>query len=230
MATSIAELQEIVAHNSVSMGELHALMKEVHLAQKETDQEIKRTQREVRLAQQEMWLAHKETELSMQELQRVHRETELAVHKLTKSVGGLNNDIGEIVEMIVLPGLKQKINDFNHCFTIGSPRKEFSKKNGEPLTEVDLLLENCEEVMVVEVKTQFSTKWMKRFIKKLEILRKNEAITGMAGKVMYAAAAGISFDAEALDMVEEQRMYLVQIEEDSDRINITPPKGKAGIW
>jgi CRISPR/Cas system-associated exonuclease Cas4 (RecB family) len=166
---------------------------------------------------------------SHKKLAESQRETERQMQRLEKNMGGLNNSIGEIVEMIVIPGVKEKMNAFRHTFTMASPGKEYSDVDGSTLTQVDLLLENCDEVMVVEVKTQVSRKWVERHLKRLELLRKRERITGMTGKTMYAAVAGIGFDEEARELAANNGMYLIDIHEDSERIDVTPPK-EVGTW
>jgi hypothetical protein len=167
--------------------------------------------------------------VTMVELAAEHKETERQMQRLEKNMGGLNNSIGEIVEMIVIPGVKEKMNAFRHTFTMASPGKEYSDVDGSTLTEVDLLLENCDEVMVVEVKTQVSRKWVERHLKRLGLLRKRERITGMTGKTMYAAVAGIGFDEEARELAANHGMYLIDIHEDSERIDVTPP-AEVGTW
>jgi hypothetical protein len=152
------------------------------------------------------------------------KEMERVIQRLEKNMGGLNNSIGEIVEMIVIPGVKEKMNVFGYTFTMASPGKEYSDTDGSTLTEVDLLLENCDEVMVVEVKTQVSKKWVERHLKRLELLRKKERITGMIGKTMYAAVAGISFDEDARELAFDKGMYLIDINEDTERIDVKPPE------
>ncbi|MDR0330921.1 MAG: hypothetical protein LBH93_04340 [Chitinispirillales bacterium] len=142
---------------------------------------------------------------------------------VTRQMGGLNNSIGEIVEMIIIPGVKENMNALGHNFNIASPRKEFSGADGASLTEVDLLLENCEAVMAVEVKTRFAVKWVERHLTRLELLRKNERITGMRGKTMYAAVAGMHFDADARELAGENGMYIIEIEEDSERVSVVTP-------
>jgi len=173
--------------------------------------------------------SQKKWEETRKELAETHKETERLMQRLEKNMGGLNNSIGEIVEMIVIPGVKEKMNAFRHTFTMASPRKEYSDTDGSTLTEVDLLLENCDEVMVVEVKTQVSKKWVERHLKRLEILRQKERITGMTGKTMYAAVAGIGFDEEARELAAKSGMYLIDINEDTERIDIKAPD-EAGTW
>jgi len=216
--TSMAMLEDIVAQIGVSM-------KELAEQQKRTDRALEGLAEE-----------HKKTERSLESLAEERKNTERSVELLTKSVdrvtknmGGLNNSVGEIVEIIIIPGVKEKMNAYKHNFTMASPGKEYSDVDGSTLTEVDLLLENCDEVMVVEVKTQVSVKWVNKHLNRLALLRKKERITGMTGKTIYAAVAGISFDDEARALAVENGMYLIEIEEDNERINIIPPVN-VGTW
>jgi len=118
---------------------------------------------------------------------------------------------------------------FKHPFTIFSPDKEYSNTDGSKLTKVDLLLENCDEVMVVDVKSRVSLKWLNRHLECLKLLREKEPITGMSGKTMYAAFVGIVFDEDARELAANSGMYLIDINEDTERINVTPPD-KVGTW
>jgi CRISPR/Cas system-associated exonuclease Cas4 (RecB family) len=203
--TTMATLEDIVAQLGVTMVE------------------TRKEWAESRAESQKEWAE------TRKEMAETHKETERLMQRIEKNMGGLNNSIGEIVEMIVIPGVKEKMNVFKHNFTMASPRKEYSDTDGSTLTEVDLLLENCDEVMVVEVKTQVSIKWVERHLKRLGILRKKERITGMTGKTMYAAVAGIGFDDEARELAANNGMYLIDIHEDSERVDVTPPK-EVGTW
>jgi hypothetical protein len=210
--TTMATLEDIVAQLGLTMVE----------SQKKWEENQAKSQKEREESQ-------KEWEKLRKELAESHKETERQMQRMEKNIGGLGNSIGEIVEMIVIPGTKKKMNALGHNFTMASPGKEYSDTDGSKLTEVDLLLENCDYVMVVEVKTQVSIKWVERHLKRLELLRKKERITGMTGKTMYAAVAGIGFDEEARELAANHGMYLIDIHEDTERIDVTPPK-EAGTW
>jgi hypothetical protein len=132
--------------------------------------------------------------------------------------------------MILLAGLLKKMNELNHNFTMSSPQKKFSR-DGELFAEIDLLLENYDEVMAVEAKARFKLGDMNKFLRRIELLRENESITGVAGKTIYAAAAAISFDPPARLLAIEKGMYLINIDQDSDNIEVIPPdNGKIGRW
>jgi hypothetical protein len=177
--------------------------------------------------------AQQETERLLQETQRGLQKMERSVEKLSGNVGGLGNDIGEVIEMIVLPGLKKEMNKYNHKFNMASPGKIFDKSDGSTLTEVDLFLENCEEVMVVEVKTNFTIGDMKWLLNRVKLLRKNEATTGLIGRTIYTAVAGLGIDENARIFAEEKGMYIVKIDDDYDNNKLVvfpPPEGKIGTW
>jgi len=207
-------------------GEMAESRRETDLALQETQRVLQKTLKELR---GEMAESRRETDLSQQKTERTLRKM---IDELGGNMGGVNQRLGEIVELVVLPGLMKAMNDYGHKFTMSSPRKKFSK-NGRQLAEVDLLLENCEEVMVVEAKSRFKTGEMNGFLAQLELLRKNEKIAGMAGKTIYAAAAGIGFDPEVRKIAKSKGIYLVDIsvDYDNEKLKITPPpKGKAGKW
>jgi hypothetical protein len=97
------------------------------------------------------------------------------------------------------------------------------------LTEIDLLLENGEESMAVEIKTDLSVKWVNKHLERLKLLRKHENITGLRGKTLYGAAAGISIDSEAKDLALENGMYVIRMIEDEERLEVfVPPRGYIG--
>ena len=216
--TSITTLEDIVAQIGISIERLAEEHREIAELQKKTE-----------LTMEGLVEGRKNADRSLELLTKTVDRVTKNVDRVTKNMGGLNNSVGEIVEMIVIPGVKEKMNAYNHNFTMASPGKEYSDVDGSTLTEVDLLLENCDEVMVVEVKTQVSVKWVNRHLKRLELLREKERITGMTGKTIYAAVAGIGFDEEARALTVENGMYLIEIEEEKERIKIIPPL-KVGTW
>jgi len=162
-------------------------------------------------------------------LDKMYQKREEDRDVLDKWIGYFGNSIGNIVEMVLIPGIKKKINDFGHSFNSLSPRKQFYNANGKTYAEVDLFLENGEEVMVVEVKTQMSVKEVERQIKRLELLRKNEA-GSLKGKIIYSAVAGLQIDEDAREMALGLGMYVVEMVEDTKSVNVIKPSGKLGTW
>jgi hypothetical protein len=202
MAKSFEKLQEIVTETAVAAGKVGITTDELGGRQEETRR------------------YHQETE-------RVLRET---MKELSDNDGNVDRRLGEIVEAAVLPGLMKKMYRLKHNFTIASPQKKFSK-DGEMFAEISLVLENCDEVMAVETKARFKLGDIDDFLRSIELLRENENITDTAGKVIYAAVAAIGFDKPARRLAQKSGMYLIDIDQDNDRIKVIPPsKGKVGKW
>ncbi len=185
---------------------------------------------------------HAKTEAALQRLSAAHLKTEAAQQKteaalkdlsqtVNNGVGGLRVSIGSITEMVLLPGLANKMRAFGHIFTKAAPNNLFKRADGSKLAEVDLYLENCGSVMVVETKTLFDDKGVNGLLERVGKLRTNEKIAGVENKTIYAAAAGVDFTPEARRMIKESGIYLVQISEDNDRIDVESlPIDEAGKW
>jgi len=238
MPTSIAEIQEITAQNSISIKELILAQKETERVLRETERVLRESSqetervlredtRELKLVQQETELAQQKTELALQELDKAMKRT-------TNQIGGIGNRMGEIAEMVLLPGLVQEINKYHdHKFTKISHRNRYKKLGGGNFAEIDLELRNGEEIMFVEVKSDVSTKSINTFIDRITTLRQNEAVTELVGKTIFAAIAGIHFNNEARDIVGKYGMYLIEVNDDyeSDKLVITPPPDdNIGTW
>jgi len=198
--------------------------------------------REGLLSFEELWAIAQRTSLDLKEIKEMQKETDKLMRenalemkknadRLDKQLGCIGRSMGEIVELVVIPGVRKKMNAYGHCFTRIGPNRIVYKGNGKTLTEIDLMLENGEESMAVEVKTDLSEKWVNWHLERLRLLRKHENITGLKGKVLYGAVAGISIDKEARYLALKNGMYVISIIEDEDRLEVTAPaKGKLGKW
>jgi len=221
------------------------VQQETALAQQKTEraqQELVLAQQKTELAQQKTELVQQETKRAHQEMARAHQEMEIALKEAQESIrefsrsvnyglGGVRNSIGHIVEMVLLPGLSAKMNALGHKFTHKSYGDVFEREDGSKLAEIDLYLENGREVMVVEAKTHFEEKDVTALLERVQKLRKNEKLTGVAGKTIYAAAAGVTFEPKAYQMIEENGIYLVEVNEENDKIKVKEISiEEAGKW
>ncbi len=169
------------------------------------------------------------------ETERFQQKTQETVDKLTNSInfgfGRVRNSIGHIIEMVLLPGLSTKINALGHIFTKASYGNVFKRADGSALAEIDLYLENGHEVMVVEAKTLFEEKDVTALLERVQKLRKDETLTGVKNKTIYAAAAGVNFTREARRIIEEKGIYSVEVNEENDRIKVQKISiDQAGKW
>jgi hypothetical protein len=169
-----------------------------------------------------------EADRSRQEVDRQLIMLREEIRDLGRQLGYVGRSIGEMVELLLVPGICEKMNLFGHNFTVISPNKKF-KKDKRYLTEIDLFLENCEEIMAVEIKTHLDVRWVGGHLQRLKLLRENESITGLSGKVLYAAVAGIIIDADARVLALDNGMYVIDMIEDEDRIEVIAPD-ESGRW
>lgn len=200
----------------------------------ETDRQIKETDRQIKETSEQM----KETDHQMKETDRRFKEAEWRMSKFDErmsrfgdQLGYFGRSLGEVSELLVVPGLCKKMNALGHGFTRMGPNKIYSRENGKTLTEVDLMLDNSEEAMAVEIKTDLSVKWVSKHLNRLELLRKNENVSGVKGKVLYGAVAGITIDEDARDLALEKGMYVVQLMDDDEKLEVMAPEEvHVGRW
>jgi hypothetical protein len=188
---------------------------------------VKETSRELRQTTREL---NESLEKTTREMRQTTKELAESVDKLNKNVGGVNNSLGKVTELVLLPGLMENLNSqFGYQFDNISPNKIFTA-GGNQYAEVDLFLENGEAVMAIEAKTRVKESEMNAFLKSLNELRQHEAKAGVVGKTIYAAVAGISFDNNARKLVAANGMYLVELNHSNALVTIKPPAGEIGKW
>ncbi|MCL2183493.1 MAG: hypothetical protein FWB85_08500 [Chitinispirillia bacterium] len=189
-----------------------------------------RTETERALAQNrtetERILAERRTETE-RILAESRAETERVMRQWASRVG---NDIGYIVEVVLVPGIREKMNEFGHNFNRLSTRHEFYRKNGTRLTEVDVLLENGDESMAVEVKTRLTEDAVRDHVEQLNTLRENETDANLTGKTLYSAVAGLHIDEKARKLALSLGMYVVELYEDKSFISVIKPDVTVGTW
>ncbi|MCL2183449.1 MAG: hypothetical protein FWB85_08275 [Chitinispirillia bacterium] len=203
MATSMEEIREILAEMGRSMAESDKRRIETERILAENRAETERIVAESRA-----------------EMQR-------AVREWSSRVG---NEIGYIVEVVLVPGITEKMNEHGHNFNRLSIRHVYYRADKKKLAEVDALLENGDETMVVEVKTTLTGDKVLACVEKLKRLRKNENITNLTGKKLFAAVAGLNIAEEARELALSLGMYVVEIYEDKSFISVIKPKVKVGMW
>jgi len=155
-----------------------------------------------------------------------------AVEGMEKLDGRWGNRIGDLTETILVPGLRVVMNRFGHDFASLSPnRKFYIKEDGveRRLTEIDLYLENGDETMAVEVKTQMRPGDVLEHLEQLELLRKHEGIVGLKGKKLLGAMAGLDILVKARKLALDSGLYLIEMVEDTKYVNVVePPAGVRG--
>jgi len=168
--------------------------------------------------------------------QKSREETDKALQKLTadirqmsKSVGHVGQDIGELMEFIVIPKIRLAMNAAGkHIFNTMQTEKKLKKIDAlgekKTLTEVDVLLYGDTEVMAVETKSHLVTRDVKDHIDRLEVLRQNEDLIDIVDKKLVGAVVGAIVDDGAKDFALNNGLYVVTIREEEDKLNIEKPE------
>jgi len=157
------------------------------------------------------------------------KQTAALIKEQSKNLGSVSNDIGELMEFIVIPKIRLAMNAVgNHTFkTMLTERKlkkidELDEK--KTITEVDVLLYGDTEVMAVETKSHLVTRDVRKHIERLDILRQNEDLIDIKGKKLIGAVVGAIVDDGAKDLALEEGLYVVKIREEENKLDIKKPE------
>jgi chromosome segregation ATPase len=158
------------------------------------------------------------------------RKTYAIVRELSQNMGGLNTSFGCVVELVVIPKLRSAIN--TACgFTFSAEKVLVDKDyivimDGEkkPVGEIDMFLLDDTNAMAVEIKAQLNPTHVANHIAKLEKLRVHQEKAGIVGKKLFGAMAGIYIDPKAKTLALEKGLYIVEIREEEDKLNVERPE------
>ncbi|MDR0447788.1 MAG: DUF3782 domain-containing protein [Treponema sp.] len=164
---------------------------------------------------EKVWTMFQETDRKFQETDRRMKETD-------KRIGELGNRFGELAEHLVAPSIKEKFKDLGFTFEQISQNHEINDPLGKSNTEVDLLLENGEIVMVVEVKAKPAQRDVKEHIKRIEILRRRADARHDKRRFQGAIAGAIMANA-VRDNIRKTGFFV--IEQTGDTVKISNPEG-----
>jgi len=233
-----ASLEKTNAIIAETDARLDARIKELARTQEESFRNMEKTNREFkesldkRTRELNESLDKRTRELN-ESLDRTTQRLSDSIDKLNNRVGGMSNSIGRIVELVVLPGLIQKMNELTgYGFVSVSANRQFWDKNNNGLlyAEVDQFLENGSSVMVVEAKTRVKEDHIDELLEKLQKIRAHEDSAGLVGKTIYAGIAGITFDAGARKAAEKNGIYIICLDQNNEKIKVEPLSRDAGTW
>jgi len=151
------------------------------------------------------------------------------VEMLSSNIGSVGNDIGELMEFIVIPKIRLAMNATGkHIFKTMETERKFKKIDelGEKkiFTEVDVLLYGETEVMAVETKSHLFTRDVKKHKERLEMLRRHEDAAGIKGKKLVGAVVGAIVDEGAKRFALESGLYVVTIREEAEKLDVVEPE------
>jgi hypothetical protein len=142
------------------------------------------------------------------------------VKATTRSLGDLNNRLGEIVEHLMSPDLRAKFYALGYHFDYVSRDYEVGDGHGRNIAEVDVFLGNREFAMAVEVKTKLTQDHVDEHLKRMERLRHRADELQETRKYLGAVASVVIKD-EVKNYALVHGLFV--IEQSGDTVHIEPP-------
>jgi hypothetical protein len=179
------------------------------------------TMNELAVIQKEAAESRKETERALKDLAESQNE-------LRKESGGLGHKLGQLTELVVVPGIRPKMNALGHNFRYIFANKRV-KAGGKVVAEVDAFLHNGAEAMAVEVKTTLTAERVRAHVARLKTLREHESAVGIQNKTLYGAVVGLIVEKHARALALKEGLYVVEIMDCPESLEVECPK-QCGRW
>jgi len=144
-----------------------------------------------------------------------------------RQIGKLSSRMGEVIEHMVAPNLREKFRELGYDFPQANPNSDVSDRKNGIFLEIDVKLENGDKAMLVEVKTKPTTEDVQDHIERLEKMRKYADLHGDK-RTFLGAVAGVVMTDNVKEYILKQGFFV--IEPSGETFNITPPNGKPKEW
>jgi hypothetical protein len=170
-------------------------------------------------------------DLRMQEIREEMRKSSEKVDKqideTNKIVGRLGNRFGEAMERLVRPGVADKFNEMGYHFPGESHNLKIKDpKTGNRLTELDIILENGESVIVVEIKVNPCNADIEHLAEQLQHYREfRNRINPNDHKKIFGAIAAAVFPEPVQKVALDFGYYVIVPSGENIKI-VVPEKGE----
>jgi len=175
---------------------------------------------------EKVWAAMMEDRRRMEESDR---EWKKQMAELSKNLGGLGNSLGQLTESMFTNQLWEKFSDIGIPVTGQYSHRKFGDRNKRVLTEVDLVIENGECVILVEIKTCLKVEFVDNHLERIEIVRRYMDERGDKRKII-GAVAGATVPEDVLKYAQKHGLYVVLQNGESVSIADVPQGFKAREW
>ena len=166
-----------------------------------------------------------ETERQIRESQE---RTEKTLKDLSENIGGVNNRLGKLMELLFAGELWRKFDNFGYKFTEQSQNKKFTKDNNV-VAEADFWLENGIYAMAVEVKTNLIERDIDNHIRRLDRIR--AILDGRGDKrKLTGAIAAVSAKKDILEYAHDKGLFVFVQKGDTVKMAELPQGFKAREW
>jgi len=144
-----------------------------------------------------------------------------------RRIGKLGSRIGEIIEHLVAPNLREKFRELGYDFPKANPNSDVTDRTNNIHLEIDVMLENGEKALLVEVKTKPTTEDVQDHIKRLEKMRIYADLHGEKRTFLGAVAGAVMTD-NVKEYILKQGFFV--LEPSGETFNIVPPNNKPKEW
>jgi hypothetical protein len=197
-------------------------MQETDRRMQETDRKMQETDRKMQETDRRMQETDRRMQETDREIREMGRKADRELDRATKLVGDLSNKFGELSEYLIAPNMVAKFNTLGFTFTRDSRNIVYRGSDGKILTEVDVLLENGDVVMIVEIKSDLTEKHISHHLERMEKLRRYGDAHNDRRKLMGAVASPI-MRADIKTLAYAAGFYV--IEQSGDTVLIEKPEG-----
>jgi hypothetical protein len=154
-------------------------------------------------------------------------ETAKMQEETDRQIGKLGLRMGEVVEYLVAPNLREKFREFGLDFPKTNQGTYVSDRVNDISLEIDVMLENGDKAMLVEAKTKPSTEDVQKHIERLEKMRKYADLHGDK-RTFLGAVAGVVVTDNVKKYALKQGFFV--IEPSGETFNIISPIGQPKEW
>ena len=157
-----------------------------------------------------------------EEFQAYMKKQDEKMENISNRFGGLGNRLGDIMETLMLPNLTKKFNDFG--FTFNNTATNYIIKDGKKtITEIDVVLEDGDSVMIVEIKTKPTIADIEKHIERMDKIQ-TQPPGFLRDKKLYGAIACSIINDDVKEEVFNAGFFVVC--QTFDNIEILPPPEK----
>jgi hypothetical protein len=142
-------------------------------------------------------------------------------------LGRLGNNLGDMMEYMLVPNLPEKFKKFGFTFQVINRRRKIDDNEHDIHAEIDAFLENGTQAMAVEVKVTLRPEDISEHIKRMEKIRKYADLHNDK-REFYAAIAAAVIAEDTKTAALRQGFYV--IEPSGEDVKITKPFSAPKVW
>jgi hypothetical protein len=160
-------------------------------------------------------------------LEKERKEREEAAKEWAKRFGYIDNRLGEIVEHLVTPSMKEQFKKLNFNFNDSSRNVTVGGANGKIAAELDCVLHDGADIMLIEIKTKPRTDDIDEHAARIKLV---QSMGRYSDKNVYGAVAGAVWSDSAKNYALKNGFCVIEQSGDTMRLETLDGKFKPKKW